>query len=118
MVRQRRRQEAGGLIEFLLRQCQTHPGQACLHQRHLSGEGAGQYQPLVGEMDLAVPLPLQKPPLGQNAQHPGDGGTGNLQGPGHRRGAYVRCFLRERVDCQQIAQMGTGPFHVEKPSLW
>ncbi len=117
MVRQRRRQEAGRLIEFLLCQCQFHSGKALCYQRDLSGKGTGQDQPLIGEMDLAVPLPLQKAPLGQDAQHPGDGGAGDPQGPGHRRGAYIRSFLGERIDCQQIAQMGTGPFHEKTSSV-
>ena len=47
----------------------------------------------------------------QDSQHPGDGGAGHLEDPGHLGGADRRLSLGQLANGQQIPQMRLAQFH-------
>ena len=71
----------------------------------------GQGRPCLRQDDLAVAFLGHQVLFRQDSQHPGDGGAGHLEDPGHLGGADRRLSLGQLANGQQIPQMRLAQFH-------
>ena len=71
----------------------------------------GQGRPRLRQGDLAVAFLGHQVLFRQDSQHPGDGGAGHLEDPGHLGGADRRLSLGQLANGQQIPQMRLAQFH-------
>ena len=70
----------------------------------------GQGRPCLRQDDLAVAFLGHQVLFRQDSQHPGDGGAGHLEDPGHLGGADRRLSLGQLANGQQIPQMRLAQF--------
>ena len=110
--RQGRRQGEGGGEPLLIGQRFLHRREVREHFVQLLFDLPGHKDAPVGEVDLAVILLDDHPPLHQQVQHPHHRGFGHAQLLGDAAGADVKMGLRDLIDREQVPQVCWRQFHL------
>ena len=110
--RQGRRQGEGGGEPLLIGQLFLHRREVREHFVQLLFDLPGHKDAPVGEVDLAVILLDDHPPLHQQVQHPHHRGFGHAQLLGDAAGADVKMGLRDLIDREQVPQVCWRQFHL------
>ena len=84
----------------------------CKHLIQLMFYFPGHEDAPVGEVDLAVILLDDHPPLHQQVQHPHHRGFGHAQLLGDAAGADVKMGLRDLINSEQVPQVCWRQFHL------